>query len=162
MSYSDQEVADFVAVGEAQVNEDGSITWTTANTQSKKAGTWLKRPPGAAEIITTDKAVDLGKARQEKRRLAIEEGFAQGVGKQLNMSLTTDEAIAAMIGKLGEMGVDTGRKDVLQAIRLAIEVLGLGPKKEVNIDQRRQIIEIDNAEFTVMKNWESLPDKRGE
>ena len=158
MPISDEEVASLVASGEAQTNPDMSITWAKSNTLGHRAGTWLRRPPGAAEIITTDKAVDLGKARQEKRRLAIEDGFAQGVGKKLNMSLTTDEAIAAMIAKLGEMGVDTDRKDVLQAIRLAIEVLGLGPKKEINIDQRKQIIEIDQAEFNLMKDWRPIGD----
>ena len=57
--YTEEEINLFLQREDAQINDNGSITWSIDNTQGRKPGTFLQRPPGAAPLITEDTAADL-------------------------------------------------------------------------------------------------------
>ena len=57
--YTETELLHLIENGDAQVNESGSITWSINNTYDNKPGTFLKRPPGAAPLITEKTAANL-------------------------------------------------------------------------------------------------------
>ncbi len=153
MSYTDEELEGLLASGDAQENDGGSITWTANNSYNKKPGTFLVRPPQAAPLITTDTGADLARIRQENRQLALAEGLAIGVGKDLGQILTSDEALAAMVARFAEQGMDVTRNDYQRIVKTILDVLGLTQHKtKVEIDQREQKIEISASEIKILSN----------
>ncbi len=153
MSYTDEELEGLLASGDAQENEDGSVTWTVSNTYDKKPGTWLVRPPQAAPLITTDTGADLARIRQENRQLALAEGFAVGIGESIDQILTSDEALSAMMARFAEQGMNVKRKDYQRIVKTLFDVLGLTQHKtKVEIDQREQKIEISASEIKILSN----------
>ena len=85
-------------------------------------------------------------------------GISEGSGAG---TLTSDEALQVLAAKLSKAALEVSGKDAMQAIKLLMEMMKLTGNKEVVVDQRKQTIEIDNAEFLVMRDWGQLPDKRG-
>ena len=57
--YTNKEIELFLRREDAQINDNGSITWSISNTQHKKPGTFLRRPPGAAPLITEETGADM-------------------------------------------------------------------------------------------------------
>ena len=57
--YTDNEVNQFINDSDAQQNDSGSITWALNNKYNKKPGTFLRRPPGAAPLITEETGADM-------------------------------------------------------------------------------------------------------
>ena len=153
MSYTDEELGALLASGDAQENEGGSITWTVDNSYGKKPGTFVKRPPQAAPLITQETGADLARIRQENRQMALAEGFAVGVGNALSQILTPDEALAALTARLAEQGMNTSRKDYQRIVKTLFDVLGLTqPKTKINVDQREQKIEVSASEIQILSN----------
>ena len=153
MSYTDEELEGLLASGDAQENEDGSVTWAANNIYDKKPGTWLVRPPQAAPLITTDTGADLARIRQENRQLALAEGFAVGIGESIDQILTSDEALSAMMARFAEQGMNVKRKDYQRIVKTLFDVLGLTQHKtKVEIDQREQKIEISASEIKILSN----------
>lgn len=160
--YTDEEIDALLLSGDVQENDDGSVTWAADNSFDKKPGTWLRRPPKAAPLITTDTGAELAKIRQEKRRLAIEEGVAIGVSMALEdvlggKPITTDEAVTAVVARLAEQGMDPSRKDYVRVVQLVFDTLGLlGPKTKVEVDARKQTIVLDREELKVLQEHQNL------
>lgn len=160
--YTDEEIEAFLVSGDAIEHDDGSITWAKDNSLDKKPGTWLRPHPDGAPIITSETGAELAKLRQEKRRLAIEEGVAIGVANALEdvlggKPITTDEAVTAIAARLAEQGMDTGRKDYVRVVQLVLDVLGLiGPKAKIEIDARKQTIVLDKEELRVLQEHQHL------
>ncbi len=153
MSYTDEELEGLLASGDAQENEDGSVTWAANNIYDKKPGTWLVRPPQAAPLITTDTGADLARIRQENRQLALAEGFAVGIGESIDQILTSDEALSAMMARFAEQGMNVKRKDYQRIVKTLFDVLGMTQHKtKVEIDQREQKIEISASEIKILSN----------
>ena len=151
--YTDEELAEFLVSGDAQENDDGSVTWAVDNSHNRKPGTWLRRPPQAAPLITEDTGAGLARIRQEKRQLALEDGIAIGVGEALGGKLvTTDEALTAIVARLAEEGMDSSRKDYVRIVTLVLETLGLTQHKtKIDIDQRTQKIEVSASEVKILQ-----------
>ncbi len=149
--YTDEELEHLLTSGEAQKNEDGSITWAADNSYDKKPGTWLVRPPQAAPLITSETGQELAIVRKEKRRQAVEDGFALGVGEAINMALTTDEALTAFVALVAKTATDTGRKDFARLAQLLFEMLEATPQKKVEIDQRQQTIDMSGASIQLLE-----------
>ncbi len=149
--YTDEDLESLLASGDAQRNEDGSITWTTENAHDKKPGTWLERPPQAAPLITQETSIDMAKLRHERRQVALEDGFAMGIGESLGQILTSDEALTAMIAKFAQQGMNIDRKDYHRIVKTLLDTLGLSqPKVKVEVDQRTQKIEVSASEIKIL------------
>jgi len=150
--YTDEELEEFLASGDAQKNEDGSVTWAVDNSLEKKPGTWLVRPPQAAPLITEETGTDMARLRYEKRIQSFESGLATGIGNILGVPLTPDEALEALTIRLAEQGMDVERKDYTRIVKMLYDVLGLSqPKVRVNVDQREQKIEISASEVKILQ-----------
>lgn len=153
MSYTNEELDSFLASGDAQENEGGSITWAINNSYDKKPGTFLVRHPDAAPLITSETGAGLARIRQEKRQEALAEGFAIGIGEAIDQILTSDEALVAMMAKFAEQGMDVNRQDYQRIVKTLFDVLGLTQHKtKVEIDQREQKIEISDSEIQILSN----------
>jgi hypothetical protein len=158
---TEDEIVTLIASGDAVKHEDGSVRWASGNSQDKQPGALVVRPPTAAPIITAETGAELAKKRQEARRQAIEDGFVAGISKASGKTgITSDEAVGILVAKMAEAGYQVTGRDAMRAIQQIVEVMGLAEKKEVVVDQRKQIIEIDNAEFNMMRGWGELPGKR--
>ena len=159
---TEDEIAGLLMSGDIIKHDDGSLRWASGNAQDKQPGALVARPPGAAPLIKTETATELAKKRVEARHKAIEDGFAAGISEGSGAgSLTSDEALQVLAAKLSKAALEVSGKDAMQAIKLLMEMMKLTGNKEVVVDQRKQTIEIDNAEFLVMRDWGQLPDKRG-
>ena len=128
-SHTDDEVAGLLALGEAVEHEDGSIRWGPSNSLSKQPGSLLRRPPQAAPLITTDMATEYAERRLDKRKEAIEAGFATGVGDSIGRPVTTDEALSILMAKLAGAGLDIDRRDYAKIVKILLETLEAMPKK---------------------------------
>jgi len=159
-NYTDEELERLLASGEAAQHEDGSITWAPDNTLDKKPGTWLVRPPQAAPLITSETGQELAILRMEKRRKALEDGFAEGVtqavndalGEDGNKILTTDEALMALASVAGQAAMNPGRKDFARLLQLWLEALQALPQKKIEIDQRKQTIDMSKSSIKILGN----------
>lgn len=149
--YTDEELASLLASGDAVEQEDGSITWAVDNSYDKKPGTWLVRHPQAAPLITPETGQEMALIRKERRRQAIEEGFAIGVGEAINTALTTDEALTAFMALVAKTATDTGRKDFARLADMLFEMLEAKPQKKVEIDQRKQTIDMSRASIQLIE-----------
>jgi hypothetical protein len=147
--YTQEELDSLLASGDAQKNENGSITWAVDNAYDKKPGTWLVRPPEAAPLITPEKGVELAILRKDKRRQAVEEGFALGIGDAINTALTTDEALTAFVALVAKTATDTGRKDFARLAQMLFEMMEATPEKKVEIDRRVQTIDMSGASVLI-------------
>ena len=145
MSYTQEEVEILLASGDAQENESGSVTWAKGNQYHKKPGTFVVRPPQAAPLITQETASQMALTRRERRREAIEEGFAMTIGELADtpVPLTADEALAIYTAKLTEAAFDSNRKDFARLANLILEIIEAKPQKKIEVDQRRQSIHIN-------------------
>lgn len=152
-TYTDEEVSEFITVGDAQQNEDGSITWAADNSLDKKPGTWLRRPPQAAPLITEENATEMALVRRERRRQAVEEGITAGVLKALesDVPLTSDEAVAVLASKVAEAAMDIGRKDFARVADMALELMEAKQQKKIEIDQRRQTIDMSGSSIKILR-----------
>jgi len=151
-SYTEDELDALLASGDAQKNDDGSITWAVDNIHDKKPGTWLVRPPQAAPLITSETGQELAVLRKAKRRQAVEEGFALGIGDAINVALTTDEALTAFVALVAKTATNTGRKDFARLAQMLFEMMEATPQKKVEIDQRRQTIDMSGASIQLLEN----------
>ena len=150
--YTDEELEEFLASGDAQKNEDGSVTWAVDNSLEKKPGTWLVRPPQAAPLISTETGTDMARLRYEKRMQSLESAMAVGIGNVLGVPLTSDEAFEAMMAKFAEQGMDINRKDYTRIIKIFMDAFGLSqPKVKVEVDRREQKIEISASEVKILQ-----------
>ena len=147
--YTEEELDSLLASGDAQRNENGSITWAADNTHNKKPGTWLVRPPEAAPLITSETGMELAVLRKDKRRQAVEEGFALGIGDAINTALTTDEALTAFVALVAKTATDTGRKDFARLAQMLFEMMEATPEKKVEIDRRVQTIDMSGASVLI-------------
>jgi len=150
--YTDEDLESLLASGDAVRNEDGSITWTAENIHNKKPGTWLIRPPQAAPLITTETGADMAVLRKAKRRQALEEGFAVGIGASIEEVLTTDEALSVFTAMVAQTAMDTGRKDFARLAKMLFEALEAMPQKRVEIDQRTQTIDMSKSSFNLLES----------
>lgn len=159
---TEDEIVALLLSGDVIKHEDGSIRWASGNSQDKQPGALVVRPPSAAPLIVAETAVELAKKRVEARHKAIEDGFAAGISEGSGIGpLTSDEALQVLAAKLSKAALEVSGKDAMRAIQLLMEMMKVTGNKEVVVDQRKQTIEIDNAEFLVMRDWGKLPDTRG-
>lgn len=159
---TNDEIEALLASGSAIKHEDGSIRWASGNSQDKQPGALVVRPPGAAPLIVTETATELARKRREARNKAIEDGFAEGISEATGGGpLTSDEALKVLSARLSRAALRVSDRDAMRAVQLLMEMMKVTGNKDVVVDQRKQTIEIDNAEFLVMRDWGQLPDKRG-
>jgi len=151
-TYTDEELEQFIISGDAQENESGSVTWAVDNQYGKKPGTFLRRPPGAAPLIDEDSAKELALVRQDRRLQAAQEGVSIGISKALEsgIPLTKDEATLALGAILGEAAVDLSRKDFARVMDMALEIMEAKKQKKIEIDQRRQTIDMSQASVQIL------------
>ena len=156
--YTDEELDSLLASGDAQENEDGSITWAVDNTQGKKPGTWLIRPPQAAPLINEETATALALRRHEVRRVKKEAGFALGIqkalekeGYDLNEPLMPDDAVMALMAKWAEESMNIDRKDAVRLLTVMMEAMEMTPRKKVEIDQRQQTIDLSGSSIQLLE-----------
>jgi hypothetical protein len=141
--YTDQEVETLLASGDAQKNEDGSITWAVENTYDKKPGTWLKRPPKAAPLITQETSAELARLRHDKRLQALSAGIALGGTQKFNIPMAEDETLMVMFAELTKVALDSENKDFIKAVKTIGDFTGLSQHKtKVEVDARTQTIEV--------------------
>ena len=158
----EQEIAGLLVSGDVIKYEDGSVRWASGNSQDKQPGALVVRPPGAAPLIVTETATELAKKRREARNKAIEDGFAEGISEATGGGpLTSDEALKVLSARLSRAALRVSDRDAMRAVQLLMEMMKVTGNKEVVVDQRKQTIEIDNAEFLVMRDWGKLPKERG-
>ena len=107
--------------GDAVNHEDGSVRFAPGNKLDKQPGAFIRRPPQAAPLITEEVAAEYAETRLDKRREAIEAGFAIGVGKVIGQILGTDDAMSVFMAKLAEAAMDIERRDYARVAQLVLE-----------------------------------------
>ena len=153
-TYTDDELERLITSGDAQKNDDGSITWAVNNSLDKKPGTWLRRPPKAAPLITEETGAEMADLRKAARRQAVEAGITIGIQAALesDIPLTGDEAVMVLASKVAEAAMDVDRKDFARVIEMALELMEAKPQKKIEIDQRRQTIDMSNSSVQILQD----------
>ena len=113
--------------GDAVNHEDGSVRFASGNKLDKQPGALIRRHPKAAPLITEETAVDYAETRRDKRREAMEAGFAVGIGQEIGQILGTDEAMSVFMSRLAKAGLDIERRDYARVAQIIIEYMQGAP-----------------------------------